>query len=172
MKIAFTGAHGVGKTTLSEQIAGYLPGYLLLPEPFLQLEEKGHTFAYPPQAEDFSEQLRYSIEQTDIDETDVIFDRCPLDLLAYLYATGNIGETQRFYTRVREAMEEIDLLVFVPVENPDVIDSSTTTFPELRKKVNDLLQEWITDFDTETIRVQGTPRQREEQLLRRISELI
>ncbi|MNX89466.1 hypothetical protein D3C86_1214810 [compost metagenome] len=69
-------------------------------------------------------------------------------------------------------MTEIDLLVFVPVENPDVIITNEPEFPELRAKVDDLLHEWIDDFDIETIRVSGTLRQREEQLLRRISEML
>lgn len=172
MKIAFTGAHGVGKTTLAEKILESLPGYLFVPEPYIQLEEKGYTFPHPLQAEDFSNQLTYSIKQLDIDETDVIFDRCPLDLLAYLYETGDTKATQRFYTQVREAMNEIDLLVFVPVESPDVISGSEYEFPELRTKVDDLLHEWLEDFDIETIRVSGTINQREEQLLRRISEMI
>lgn len=172
MKIAFTGTHGVGKTTLAEKILESLPDYLLMPEPFIQLEEKGHSFSHPPQPEDFSKQLEYAIEQIDIDELDVIFDRSPLDLLAYLYETGGPKASQNFYTKVREAMNEIDLLVFVPIESPDVIDASGYEFPELRTKVDDLLHEWIDDFDMETLRVSGTPRQREEQLLRRISEMI
>lgn len=172
MKIAFTGAHGVGKTTLAEKILESLPGYLFVPEPYIQLEEQGHSFAHPPQPEDFSAQLALSIEQIDMDETDVIFDRCPLDLLAYLYETGDSKATQRFYTQVREVMHEIDLLVFVPIESPDAIGLSEYEFPELRTKVDDLLHEWIGDFDLETIRVSGTFRQWEEQVLRRISEMI
>ncbi|MNK18880.1 hypothetical protein D3C87_370950 [compost metagenome] len=172
MKIAITGSHGVGKTTLAEKILESLPGYLFIPEPYVQLEEKGYSFYETPHPEDFSVQLHHSVEQIDIDEPDVIFDRCPLDLLAYLYETGGTKASQNFYTKVREAMTEIDLLVFVPVENPDVIITNEPEFPELRAKVDDLLHEWIDDFDIETIRVSGTLRQREEQLLRRISEML
>ncbi|MDF3029010.1 MAG: hypothetical protein K0S23_3317 [Fluviicola sp.] len=171
MKIAFTGAHCVGKTTLAEKLQTTLPDYLFIPEPYVELEEEGHIFSETPGAEDFSVQLEYAIERICIDEPDVIFDRSPLDLLAYLYVTGGAKASQNFYMKVREAMTEIDLLVFVPVEKPDLIDCPQSEFPELRQQVNELLHEWISDFDLETVDVRGTLAEREEQIIRKILEL-
>ncbi|WP_300666676.1 AAA family ATPase [Fluviicola sp.] len=171
MKIALTGAHKVGKTTLAEKLQESLPDYIFVQEPYVELEEKGIVFSETPELEDFSAQLEHSIERMDLDEPDVIFDRSPLDLLAYVYATGGAKASQNFYTKVREATEEIDLLIFVPVENPDIIGCPESEFPQLREKVNDLLEEWINDFDLETLVVRGTLAARERQVLETIVRL-
>ena len=121
--------------------------------------------------EDFSVQLEYAVERICIDEPDVIFDRCPLDLLAYIYVTAGAKASQNFYLKVREAMTEIDLLVFVPIETPDLINCPKNEDPELREQVNDLLHEWISDFDLETVDVRGTLSEREEQIIRKIYQL-
>lgn len=171
MKIALTGAHRVGKTTLAERLQASLPDYLCVQEPYVELEEKGHAFSETPELEDFSAQLEHSIERVEMDEPDVIFDRSPLDLLAYVYATGGAKASQKFYTDVREVMEEIDLLIFVPIEKPDLIACPESEFPQLRKQVNELIEEWINDFDLETIVVRGTLAERERQVLETIVSL-
>nr|WP_294860784.1 ATP-binding protein [uncultured Fluviicola sp.] len=171
MNIAITGAHLVGKTTLAEKLHASLRDYIYVREPYVELEEKGYSFSGTPILEDFSIQLDHAIENCSIDEPDMIFDRCPLDLFAYMYVIGGAKASQNFYTKVMEAMADIDLLVFVPIENPDLIGCPESEFPELRKKVNDLLEEWIDDFEIEIIQVSGTLAERENQVLRRFLEL-
>ncbi len=171
MKIAFTGAHRVGKTSLAEKLLESLHDYLLVYEPYIELEERGALFSETPKLEDFSAQLEHAIETSSIDEPDVIFDRSPLDLLAYVYVVGGAEASKNFYMKVREAMTEIDLFVLVPIETPDVIGCPENEFPELRKKVNDLLEEWLEDFDVETITVTGTIAEREQQVLEAIIKL-
>ncbi|MNV12873.1 hypothetical protein D3C71_1034940 [compost metagenome] len=171
MKIALTGAHRVGKTTLAEKIQTFLPDYIFVQEPYVELEEKGYSFSETPELEDFSTQLEYAIEKICMDEPDVIFDRCPLDLLAYIFVIGGAKASQHFYTKVMEAMTEIDLLVFVPIENQDLIACPESEFPQLRKQVNQLLEEWIDGFDIETIVVRGTLTERTIQTLETINSL-
>lgn len=171
MKIALTGAHKVGKTTLAEKLLESLPDYLFVPEPYVELEEQGVDFPETPELEDFSVQLQHAIKRMELDEPDVIFDRSPLDLLAYVYASGGAKASQKFYSKVQEAMEEIDLLIFVPLENPDLIDCPESELPLLRKQVNELLEEWIDGFDMETIVVRGTLAARERQVLETIVSL-
>ena len=171
MKIAYTGAHHVGKTSLAEKLHALLPDFIFIPEPVVALEEKGHLFSETPNLEDLSMQLEYALESVGIDEPDVIFDRCPLDLLVYIHVIGGPEASRSFYVKVKEAMEEIDMLVFVPIESPDLIDCPETEFPELRKQVNELLEEWIDAFELETITVKGTLAQRERQILETINNL-
>ncbi|WP_294680261.1 hypothetical protein [uncultured Fluviicola sp.] len=73
-----------------------------------------------------------------------------------------------FYLKVKEAMDEIDLLVFVPIENPDKTGCPESEFPQLRRQVNDLLEEWLDAFDVDTITVSGTLPEREKQVIEAI----
>ena len=66
-------------------------------------------------------------------------------------------------------MREIDLLVFVPIEGPDIINCSESDLPELRQQVNELLNELIWDFDTDIIEVAGSPLDRRNQVIKHIS---
>lgn len=79
MRIAFTGSHRVGKTTLAEEIADSLPDYEFIIEPYLQLEEEGYLFSEVPTLDDYIEQFNFSVEQLQNSVDNVIFDRCPLD---------------------------------------------------------------------------------------------
>lgn len=171
MNIAITGAHLVGKTALAEKLHTSLRDYIYVPEPYVELQEKGHLFSETPVLEDLSIQLDLALENCAMDEPDIIFDRSPLDLFAYMYVIGGAKAAQNYYSKVMEAMSDIDLLVFVPIETPDLIDCPENEFPELRKKVNNLLEEWIDDFEIEIIQVSGTLAERENQVLRRFLEL-
>lgn len=168
MKIAFTGAHHVGKTTLTEKIHSLVPNFIFVPEPHTELEEKGHLFSETPNLEDFSLQLELALKNVEMDELDVLFDRSPLDLLAYIHVIGGAEASRSFYLKVKEAMDEIDLLVFVPIERTDIIGCPESEFPKLRAQVNDLLEEWIDAFDLDTITVSGTMSEREKQVIEAI----
>ena len=63
MKIAVSGAHRTGKTTLVEELCRALPDHLSMNEPYYHLVEEGHVFPEMPSIEDFELQLDYSIEQ-------------------------------------------------------------------------------------------------------------
>ena len=97
MRIAFTGSHRVGKTTLAEEIAKSLPNYEFKTEPYLQLEEEGYEFSEIPTIDDYIEQFNFSIEQISDSKKDVIFDRCPVDLLAYIYAKSKTKNIAALY---------------------------------------------------------------------------
>src|SRR6185369_16723424 len=89
MKIAVTGTHGVGKTTLIEEFLRLHPEFGHEPEPYDVLsEDYGEEFAAEPCAEDFLRQLEFNLERLKqrATEVNVIFERCPLDFLAYLNA--------------------------------------------------------------------------------------
>lgn len=169
MKIAITGAHGVGKTTLAEKLQEHLPHYELMAEPYYQLEELGYEFSETPNADDFAEQLNYSIKQIDASGDNVIFDRCPVDIMAYLEALNGIQFINSMYDKAESAMEEIDLIIFVPIEEPDRIAYQKSDYPELRDAVNEILKESVYDFGIEVIEVKGSPDQRVRQMLDKIS---
>jgi predicted ATPase len=93
MRIAVTGTHGTGKTTLIEDFAALKPEYHPVPEPYFELLQKGHCFSDPPMIDDFSSQLDQNIRtvlETKSDDK-VLFDRCPFDLIAYMEVLSEQG---------------------------------------------------------------------------------
>jgi GTPase SAR1 family protein len=168
MKIAITGSHRVGKTTLLEKLQENLADYTIRMEPYNELEESGYEFSEIPIADDFLKQLEYSIKQIESCDDNEIFDRCPIDFLAYIQAIDETINIQSPYNRVERIMKEIDLLVFVPIEEPDLILCPESDLPKLRKKVNEILNDWFLDFGIETIIVNGTLMNRLDQVLNKI----
>lgn len=171
MRIAFTGSHRVGKTTLAEEIAESLPDHELIIEPYLQLEEDGYLFSEIPTLDDYIEQFNLSVEQLQNSGNNVIFDRCQLDLLAYVYAVGKRKSILALYEEMTTAIAEIDLLIFVPIEKVDVIICQESDLPNLRQQVNDILEDWIGDISNEILEVSGTLENRKKQILDKITSM-
>lgn len=176
MRIAIAGAHRTGKTTLIEELSRALSDYEVVDEPYHLLAEEGHEFADMPDLEDFSLQLERSIECIVDSEDDQLFDRCPADILAYLLTHRESGgfEVEPWLPRVRRAMRRLDLIVFVPIENPDRVIVSDPEESELRLRVDEELQEIVLadrwDFGVEAIEVTGSPRERARQVLAQITD--
>ncbi|MCJ8154153.1 ATP-binding protein [Chryseobacterium sp. SSA4.19] len=171
MRIDFTGSHRVGKTTLAEEIADSLPDHEFIIEPYLQLEKEGYLFSEIPTLDDYIEQFNFSVEQLQNSGDNVIFDRCPLDLLAYVYAVGKKKNISDLYKEMSAAIAEIDLLVFVPIEKVNLIVCQESDLPNLRQEVNDILEDWIGDFSNEILEVTGTLENRKKQILDKITNM-
>lgn len=172
VKIAISGAHRVGKTTLAEGLLKHLPAYVLTMEPFYELEESGYISSEVPDVEDFITQFHYSVDQLSGDEQNIIFDRCPLDILAYVHAIDPGRNIQSLFDTAQTIIEEIDLLVFVPIEEPDLIFCQESDLPELRYKVNEVLINWVEGLQTNIIEVNGTILNRRNQVINKIRDHI
>lgn len=170
MRIAITGAHKVGKTTLAEALQEHLPDYEHRAEPYYELEELGYVFSEIPTADDFIEQLEYSIKQLSTRAENIVFDRCPIDFLAYINAIDGSIHTQLYYDRIEEIMASVDLLIYVPIEEPDLIVCKDTDLPELRYQVNENIAELIGDFDVEVLTVSGSFHNRLNQVLGKVKQ--
>jgi len=176
VRIAVSGTHRAGKSTLVEDLAEQLRGYRVLDEPYHLLEEEGFEFSDPPSLEDWMEQLRRSIEELEGDASrDLLLDRCPLDLVAYAQAheDGDALDLEEWMPRVREAMETLDLVVFVPIEHPDRIPVGAGEDPALRTSVDRelaaMLEEDSLGLGLEVLTVSGSRKERVAQVLRRIT---
>ena len=171
MRIAVSGTHRAGKTTLVEELSRALPTWEVIDEPYYLLAEEGHEFSEMPSLEDFELQLERSIDCIAGSEADTIFDRCPLDILAYLVTHRESGkfDVEDWLPRVRSAMERIDLVVFVPVEDPDRIVVPESEDGGLRERVDEELREILLEdrweVGVEVLEVTGTPRERVRQVL-------
>ena len=176
MRIAVSGAHRTGKTTLVEALQERLAGHVAVDEPYHLLEEEGHEFAEMPCFEDFELQLERPIELVLDDEgaSDRIFDRCPADLLAYLvtHEESEGFDVEAWLPRVRRAMQQLDLVVFVPVEEPDRVAVSSRDHAGLRRRVDEELRDIVLGdrwrLGVESLEVTGSVRERVRQVLSRL----
>src|SRR5215469_5117076 len=89
MRLGISGTHGTGKTTLAEELCMRLSDHNSVDEPFYLLEEEGYLFDFPPALDDYRVQLRRSLMLLATTGDNIIFDRTPLDFLAYLKVQGS-----------------------------------------------------------------------------------
>jgi hypothetical protein len=175
MRIAVSGSHRTGKSTLIAELAALLPGYSTVDEPYWLLEDDGHEFSHPPSIEDYEAQLARSIAELEDAGDDVLFDRCPLDLLAYIAVHVDHGsfDIREWLPQVRAALQALDLLVLVPIEDRDRIalaDSDDDDGGELRAAVDEKLRELVCDdlygFGLPYVEVRGDLGSRAQAVLR------
>ena len=135
MRIAVPGTHGRGKTTLIDDFADAHRDYERELEPYWALAQQGVVFADGVSLPDLEAQLEASVGMILARASDpkVIFDRCPIDFIAYLEAVAE-GEgiewtpTGKLLGKIERALAAVDLLVFLPLSHPDEI-ATTIEFP-------------------------------------------
>jgi len=127
MRIAITGSHSLGKSTVVNQWVDRHPSYRREEEPYRALG------LYGPYTIDFREastrlqnglQLYYNISRVQrycLTTDNVIFDRAPVDYLAYSMYTAAQGLSdiddcfvESMLPAVRESLDRLDILAFVP----------------------------------------------------------
>lgn len=168
MRIAISGTHATGKSTLVSELARRFADYTTIDEPFYLLEDEGHVFGDPPSAEDF--ELLFDRSVTLLHELrtgNVVFDRSPADYLGYMTALDPALVTTDHFEAAATALATLDLVVFVPIERPDRVGASET--PRLRRRVDRILHEMLVDdgagFGVRVITACGTVTQRVEQII-------
>lgn len=175
MRIAVSGSHRTGKSTLVAELAELMPSYASVDEPYRLMEEDGHEFSHPPSIEDFEAQLERSLEELAGARDEVVFDRCPADLLAYIAAHDDADsfDLQHWLPRVRDAVESLDVIVFVPIQDRDAITvSASSDDGDLRTAVDEKLKEILVDdvyqLGLNVIEVTGDWESRAERVLRKL----
>ena len=147
MRIGISGTHGTGKTTLAEALCAHLPGHVTADEPYYLLEEEGHEFGFPPSLEDYRALLARSLRSLSSLPLlpRVVFDRTPLDYLAYLAATGAAPCEETSPATLRTAFASLDLLVITLITPETEQALPATEMPGLRAQMNDALLELVYD---------------------------
>ena len=147
MRIAVSGSHATGKSTLIAELGRLLPSHEPVDEPYHTLLERGHPFAAEPSREDFEAQLEASIGLvTRHAGPDVLFERCPVDFLAYLRSLpGADGDVRGWIEASAPALASLDRIVFVPVERPDRVHVDPSEGRWLRRRVDALLREILVE---------------------------
>ena len=175
MRIAVSGTHFSGKTTLISSVSDKLRDYQIFEEPYHLLEEDGYAFSDPPSIEDFEKQLECSIELIKSSPKNAIFDRSPFDFLAYALVIAEENhdhcDMETWQTQIEEIISHIDMLVFVPIEYPDSIKLPKSEDRELRYSIDEKIKELILEDslgclgDIAILEVSGTLQKRTDMVL-------
>ena len=164
MRIAVSGSHCSGKTTLVEAFLAKHPEYVHEPEPYEWLSELHGEMS----SADFWQQLELSVERlsTYPPGSNLIAERSPLDFVAYLDALRNLGreETSSLLPAALDlaarGMNHVDLLVVLPLNDEDGIEAPESEDLDLRDAMNVCLLEILADAQARVIEIAGTERQR------------
>ena len=155
MRIAVSGTHGVGKSTLIDEFLRLHPEFEHEPEPYAVLvEDYGEEFSEEPTVEDFLRQLEFNLERLVQHGENVIYERCPLDFLAYLNALdANLSEA--LLKRISDAMRQLDLIVYLPLDH-----ERGGEYPKLRRAMDRQLSELLTSTNVTVVEANGSTAQR------------
>ena len=171
MRLGISGSHATGKSTLAGELRSALPQWIFVEEAYTHLLEEGEDFGANPSIDDIEAQLRRSIDLIgSISEPEVVFERSPVDYLAYLTALRVDTETLGYWLQEsRDALASLDALIFVPVERPDRIIVASDDLPKLRTTVDRHLRQGLVE-DSWGLRLtvhecHGSPANRVAQVL-------
>ncbi|MBA2654057.1 MAG: AAA family ATPase [Gammaproteobacteria bacterium] len=142
MRIAVSGTHFIGKSTLIEDFIKNHPNYKFELEPYYKLQdEKTMELSLESNLDSLKEQLDYSINLLNkcASEQNIIFDRCPVDFIAYAMCALdndaidiNDSEISERFPDIKAALNNLDLIVFLPIAKENSIDY-TEENPAYRK---------------------------------------
>jgi hypothetical protein len=182
MRVAVTGTHGIGKTTLIEDFVETHRDYEREEEPYWGLAQQGVAFADGASLPDLEEQLVASAELilARAGDANVVFDRCPIDFIAYAEVVGeqqgiDWAPSGKVLRRIEQALAALDLLVFIPLTRPDEI-SIAIELPKLRAKVDARLKSILRDdalgvlegTGLRVVEISGSRPQRAQELARAV----
>src|SRR5579871_5932208 len=147
MRVGICGTDGTGKTTLAQALCARLPGHVVADEPYYLLEEEGYELGFPPSLEDYRALLARSVHSltAPVLLSGVIFDRTPLDYLAYLAAVGADPAGESGTAALQAALGSLDLLVITPVTAETEQSLPAAELPGLRAQMNDALLDLVYD---------------------------
>lgn len=133
MRIAISGAHCLGKSTMAWDWVQRHQHYTREEEPYRALRDwYDLEFRQASTRLHNGIQLLYNASRVNryhSSSDDVIFDRAPVDYIAYSQYTANYGSTdisdafvESLVETVRDCLANLDLLVFVPITDQAPID--------------------------------------------------
>ena len=134
MRIAISGSHSLGKSTLVWDWVKRHPHYRREEEPFRALDEEMYDIRFRQESNRLHNgiQMYYNASRVNLyaSVSDcVIFDRAPVDYIAYSQYTADKRTTDiddafvsAMVPRVRETMQKLDLVAFIPMTDRWPVD--------------------------------------------------
>jgi len=152
MRLAISGTHCSGKSSLVEAFLLAHPEFTHEPEAYFQLQELyGESFSAEPSSDDFLQQLEYHSERLQQYQpgSRVVFDRCAIDYVAYLQAlidlkrhAADVVILNRSIDLARNAFQLVDIVVFLPANRSHIYVPDEED-PELRAAVDTNLERFL-----------------------------
>ena len=127
MRIAISGSHSLGKSTLVWDWVKQHPQYTREEEPFRALDSEMYDIQFRQESNRLHNgiQMYYNASRVNLYSSIndcVIFDRAPVDYIAYSQYTADKQTTDiddafvsAMVPRVKETLQRLDLVVFVPM---------------------------------------------------------
>ena len=129
MRIAISGSHSLGKSTLVWDWIKRHPQYTREEEPFRALDGEMYDIRFRQESNRLHNgiQMYYNASRVNLYSSIndcVIFDRAPVDYIAYSQYTADKKTTDiddafvdAMVPRVKETLQRLDLVVFIPMTN-------------------------------------------------------
>jgi hypothetical protein len=180
MRLAVSGSHSTGKSTLIAAFLDRCPGYRHEPEAFETLgDDVELTESGEPTPEGLQALLRYTLSSTvgHAAGACVVFERSPVDYLAYAAASRNRewrGRIRSFLSAhvplVRAAVEQLDIIAYLPIGVTGPVRLRPGENARFRGRVDECLRRALLDDeydlfgDRDGARVVALPPDPERQL--------
>src|SRR3989344_6415842 len=161
MKIAITGAQGVGKTTLARQIKKDYPDFRILPEAARLAQEAGYNLDQTATTET---ELWLIAKQIELENTENkwIADRCGIDLLAYIHHLfSEESALIEFATKTLvPRFSDYDLVLYLPsgqfaIEDDGVRITDIKFQQAIDRRIRDILEKHKIPF----VKIVGSPKE-------------
>jgi thymidylate kinase len=196
MRIALIGAHSVGKSTLVEQFLKEWPMYKRPEKTYRDIiKEKNLNINMQGDKESQRAILNALVDEVQLastsDDKHIIFDRCPVDNMAYTlwhYAKDTEGFTSEFVMTCKDiaalSLKHIDLIFYVPArkEIPLTPREGRETDEVFREEIDNIFDSLVNSYEKNTgaffpsedcpavIRLEGPPDMRIPQIKLYIKE--
>jgi hypothetical protein len=167
VRVAVSGSHGTGKSTLIAAFVDLRPEYRYEPEAYETVaDDIPLTSSEGPTPEGLRSLLDYTIAalNSQAANVSVVFERSPIDYLAYATACRDAwsGPTTREFLAaavpaVRTSLRHLDLIALLPVSD-EGIRPRPDEDPRFRKRVDERLRRALIDDDFDLFDDRDLPR--------------
>ena len=166
MRVAVTGSHSTGKSSLIAAFIAKRPQYVYEPEAYEVLADDITLMSSEgPDPEGLKALLEYtaSVLANHGRGASLIFERSPVDYLAYAAATRSMTSSERaefmraHAPTVRDSICNLDMIVLLPVSTKGPIASRPGENQRFRKRVDDELRRALIDDDYELFAGRDAP---------------